>query len=113
MEKVWGELRKIEAKAEQIKTEANERSSQITNIAERKSEQLIASAKVFASEEAEKQREAILKQAQEIHDHKIIENQQKTKKITECAQRNMEKAVRKIIDAVIGEGNVGSDNEIR
>ncbi len=113
MEKVWGELKKIEAKAEQIKTEANERSTQIFTIAEQKSEQLIASAKVFASEESEKQREVILKQAQETHDQKIIENQQKIKKITEGAQSNMEKAVSKIFDTVVGEATVGSDNEVR
>ncbi len=113
MEKVWNELKKIESNAEQINAEAKEKSKQIETFAEQKSEKLVASARIYATEEAERERDIILKQTHEIHDQNIRKNQQNVELIRENAQRRMKKATNRIFSAIVGEAANGSDNKVR
>ena len=52
MEKVWEELKKLEAKAEQIKSNAQNKAKEITVLAQQEAEKLVANSKTYAEEEA-------------------------------------------------------------
>ncbi len=52
MEKVWEELKKIEAKADQIKSTAQNKAKEITVLAQQEAEKLVANSKTYAEEEA-------------------------------------------------------------
>jgi hypothetical protein len=47
MKKVWEELKKIDAQAEQIRSYAKEKSKRITSLAEKNAEKLLANSKAY------------------------------------------------------------------
>ena len=54
MEKVWDELKKIEAQAEQISSDAQDKAKKISLLAKQDAEKLIANSKTYAEEESQK-----------------------------------------------------------
>ena len=53
MEKVWSELKKIEAQAEQIRVDAQDNAKKMIALAQQQAEMLIANSKTYAKEEAQ------------------------------------------------------------
>jgi F0F1-type ATP synthase membrane subunit b/b' len=51
MERAWEELKKIEAQAEQIRSEAESRAKDIIRLADQEAEKLLANGKAYAEEE--------------------------------------------------------------
>ena len=53
MEKVWDELKKIEALAEQVRSEAQQNAKEITGLAQKEAEKLLSNSKTYAQKEAQ------------------------------------------------------------
>ena len=102
MEKVWEELKKIEAQAEQIRAEAQDRGKEITKIAEQDAEKLVANSKTYAKEEAEKIIAHTVAEANREREEQLKENDQANKILREKAQRRLDRAEAVIVEAVLG-----------
>ena len=113
MERVWEELKKIEAQAEQIRSEAQNRSKEIVNIAQQESEKLFANTKTYAQEEAQHLKSKTIQEASNKHDEKLKANVETTEKLKQQAQKRMERAAKTIAEAVL-EGSVHeTDSTVR
>jgi vacuolar-type H+-ATPase subunit H len=113
MEKVWEELKKIEAQAGQIRAEAAESAKQITTAAEQAAEKLKANSKTYAQEEAQQLHDATIDQANRNRKEMLKQSQADTEKLRQHAEKRMEKATEAIVKTVIGANNVDADSEIR
>jgi vacuolar-type H+-ATPase subunit H len=113
MEKVWEELKKIEAQAEQIRAEATESAKQITTVAEQDSEKLIANSKIYALEEAQQLHNSAIDDANRNRMQMLKQIQEDTEKLKLHAEKRMEKATETIVKTVTGENNVDAGSEIR
>jgi len=101
MEKVWEELKKIEAQAQHIQTDAQEKSKKITQQAKADAEKLVANSKVYAEEEAQKLYDQANGEANAAHDAKLKATTETSAKLKEHAQKNMDKAVNAVVDSVL------------
>ncbi len=113
MEKVWSELKKIEAKAEEIRSEATAKAKQIGNLSQQEAEELIATSKSYADEEAKALVAKAAKEAAIAGKERMRNAKKETKKLRLQASENMEKAVDLIVQAVVGEGIGASDKSVR
>jgi len=113
MEKVWEELKKIEAQAEQIRSEAQDKSMQISTMAQKQAQTLSLNAKNYSAEEI-KQLESTA--SQEINckrNEKLKESQQTAEKIRKSAEKRMDHATNLIVKNVLGEDANGANYKIR
>ena len=113
MEKVWEELKKIETQAEQIRSEAQDKSKQITDIAKQEAEGLLANAKSYAQEEAEQLLSNTTAEANHNREETIKLNSDATDKLTLQAQKRLDRASEAIVNAVLGEKDVDADHKVR
>jgi vacuolar-type H+-ATPase subunit H len=103
MEKVWAELKKIEAQATQIKIEAQAKNKEIVVVAQQEAETLSANSKNYAKEEAQNLYETAVKDASKNRESQLKANQEQTQKLSAQAQKNMPKAAEAIVKRVLGE----------
>ncbi len=103
MEKVWGELKKIETEAEQIRTEAQEKAKKITEVAQQESSQLIANAKIYADEEAKQIYDSTVQDANQNHDEQLKFAQSDSAKLKAKAEKRMDKATLLVMNAILEE----------
>ncbi len=103
MEKVWDELKKIEAQAGQIHSEAQDKAKEIIAMAHKEAEELVANSKTYAQEEAQKLYTDTIARANRQRDEKLKANQQAAKQLKVQAEKRMEQASQQIVDAVLGE----------
>lgn len=103
MEKVWEELKKIEAQAEQIQNDAQNNAKKITLLAKQDAEKLIENSKTYAEEEAEKIHSIAKKESDQNHAECLKLNQQTAKKLKVQAEKNMDQAVKAIVNTVLEE----------
>ncbi len=103
MEKVWEELKKIEAQAQEIRSEAQKNAKEITALAQKESEELIADGKTFAQEVGQRLYERTVEEANRSRDQQLSENRAAVEKLGVQADGRMEKAVSVIVGAVLGE----------
>jgi vacuolar-type H+-ATPase subunit H len=101
MEKVWEELKKIEAQAQQIQTDAQEKAKKMTQQAKADAEKLVANSKVYAEEEAQKLYDQAVVEANAAHDAQLKTTQETAVKLKVQAQKNMDKAVNIVVDLVL------------
>jgi len=113
MEKVWDELKKIEAQAEQIRTDAEDSSKEIADIADKDAEKLIANSKTYAQEEAAQLHNSAIEEASHNRDQKLKANQEFTEKLTKVAKMRMENAANTIVNAVLGESEDAAAIKVR
>ncbi len=113
MEHVWEELKKIEAQAQQIRSEAQTRSKQITDYADKQAEQLVEHAKAYAEQDAQTQNDTLMKQANQKHDQQLQASQQTIAEVQTQAQKRLSESVDLIVKSVLGEKYVAPDNKIR
>ncbi len=102
MEKVWEELRKIEAQAEEIRREAEKRAKEITNFSKQEAEQLIVKSKKYAQEEAQKLQKSAIEEASRTRAERLTTNEKNIEELQDKAQERMPQAERIIVDAVLG-----------
>lgn len=103
MEKVWDELKKIEAQAEQIQNNAHERAKNMVLSAKQNSEKLIENSRIYAEEESQKLFSNAVKEANLSREELLKANQEATEKLKAKAEKRMEKAVRAVLNEVLEE----------
>jgi vacuolar-type H+-ATPase subunit H len=103
MEKVWEELKKIEAEAEQIRSEAQEKAKNVMTLAQQNGEKLIANSQTYAEEEAQQLLTSTVKEANRRRDEQLKANQAAAEKLKVQAEKHMEQAISKVVKAVIEE----------
>ncbi|HUJ84013.1 MAG TPA: hypothetical protein VLV84_00225 [Candidatus Acidoferrales bacterium] len=103
MEKVWEELKKIEAEAEKIRSDAQQKSQDITALAQLNSEKLVANSRTYADEEGQQLFVGTVEEANRKRDEQLKANQVVTEKLKVQARKRMELAVNEVVDAIVGE----------
>lgn len=101
MEKVWDELKKIEAQAEQIRTDAQKTANNIISTAKQDAETLIANSKIYAEKEAQQAHMKGVQEANSKRDEQLKANMLDAEKLKVQAEEHMEPAISKIVKAVI------------
>lgn len=103
MQKVWEELKKIEAQAEQIQTDAKDKAKQITAQAQKDAEKLLANSRTYAEEESQKCFQVVVDQANQDREKKLADNERTATKLRAQAEKHMDKAVTAVVNAVLEE----------
>jgi vacuolar-type H+-ATPase subunit H len=112
MENVWSELKKIEAEAELIRSDAKEKSKQILEVSVEESKKLIDNSKTYANEEAQELRVEKIEEAYKKRDSQLKANEEAIRKLEEAAKNRMDKAALVVFDAVLGKQRLESDKTI-
>jgi vacuolar-type H+-ATPase subunit E/Vma4 len=103
LEKVWEELKKIDAQAEQIRSEAQTDAKEITGLAQKEAEGLLANSKTYAQQEAQQRYEDAVSKSNLLRDEQLEANQKNIENLGKQAQKRMENASSTIVIAVLGE----------
>jgi vacuolar-type H+-ATPase subunit H len=103
MQKVWDELKKIEAQAEQIQAEAQTKAKDITALAKQQSEQLLANSKTYGEEEAAKIFGKAVEDANACRSEMLRASEEQAKALRSQAEKRLDKAVSTIVKAVLEE----------
>jgi len=106
MENVWSELKKIEAQAEQITSDAQNKAKQITATSQQNAQKLIDDNKVNAKAEAQKLYNETVAQANKEREKQLEINQTEIKKLKTTAEKHMNQAVNVIVNAVLENSNI-------
>ena len=103
MEKVWDELKKIEAQAEQIRSEAQDEAKKMTALAQQEAEKLIANGKAYGEEEAQQLYTSTIQEANRNRDEQLKANQEARANLRAQAEKQLEQAVATVVNTVLGE----------
>jgi vacuolar-type H+-ATPase subunit E/Vma4 len=103
MQRVWEELKKIESEAEQIRTEAQTRAKDITTLTRQNADKLIANSRAYAEEEAQQLSTSAIQDANEKRDEQLKTNETAIKNLRAQAEKHMDAAISRVVDAVIKE----------
>ena len=103
MEKVWEELKKIEAQADQIRDETQDKAKNITSLAQQEAEELLAKSATYAEEEAQQLYMNAVQEANNNREELLKANQVTADKLKAQAEKHMESAVSKVISTVVEE----------
>jgi len=106
MERVWEELKKIEAEAEQIRTGSQDQAKKITAKAQQDAEKLVANSTAYGTEEANWLYERAVEEANGNRDEQLKINEASTEKLKAQAEKQMNTAISKIVDSVIEEAKL-------
>ncbi len=101
MEKVWEELKKIEAQAIQIRGDTQTKAKEITNTAQQEAEELLVNSSTYAEEEGQQLYMNTIQQANQTRDEQLEANQKTADKLKLQAEKHMEPAIAKVVNAVI------------
>ena len=103
MEKIWEELKKIEAQAEQIRSETQDKAKKMTGQAQQEAEELFANSGIYAEEEAQQLYANAVQEANNSRDELLNANQVTAKKLKVQAEKHMDTAIAKVMNEVIEE----------
>src|SRR5208283_802476 len=103
MEKVWDELKKIETKAEQIRSEAQDEAKKMIALAQQEAEKLIANGKAYGEEEAQQLYTNTIQEANRNRDEQLKANQEARANLRAQAEKQLEQAVSSVVNKVLGE----------
>jgi hypothetical protein len=103
MEKVWDELKRIEAQAEQIQTEAKDKAKKMTQQAKQDAEKLISNSKTYGDEESQKLYANAVADANQSRDVQLKANQEAAGKLKAQAEKRMDKAITAVVNTVLEE----------
>ncbi len=103
MERVWEELKKIEAQAQQIQSEAQNKAKNITILADQEAETLLDNSKKYADEEAKQLYDSTIQEANSNREKQLKTNQETAKKMEAQAKKRMDQAVLAVVNAVLEE----------
>lgn len=103
MEKVWEELKKIDAQAESIHAEAQKAVAKLADVASQKAEKLIANSKMYAEEDAEQLYSREVEASNGEREKLLRENQENVRKLKARAERRVDQAASAVEAAVLGE----------
>jgi len=103
MEKIWDELKKIEAQAEQIRSEAQDEAKKMTALAQQEAEKLIANGKAYGEEEAQQLYTSTVQEANRNREEQLKANQEARANLRAQAEKQLEQAVATVANMVLGE----------
>lgn len=103
MEKVWEELKKIDAQANQIQIDAKEKAKKVTLLAKEDAEKLIANSKTYAEDEARKLYLNTIQKADQKRIEFLKASEESAGKLKVLAEKRMDRAVLAIVNAVLEE----------
>ncbi|MGA3059058.1 MAG: hypothetical protein ABSD92_01685 [Candidatus Bathyarchaeia archaeon] len=103
MEKVWVELKKIEAQAEKIRSEAQDEAKKMLALAQQEAEKLITNGKAYAEEEAQQLYASTIQEANSKREEQLRANQEDRANLMVNAEKKMEQAVAIVVKKVLGE----------
>lgn len=103
MEKVWEELKSIEAEAEKIRASAQQKAQSITATAQQNSEKLLANSQTYAEEEGQQLYARAVDEANSKRDEQLKANQAATEKLKARAEKRLDAAVTKAVTMIIKE----------
>ena len=103
MEKVWDELKKIEAQAEQIRTEAQDEAKKMTTLAQQEAEKLVANGKAYGEEEAQQLYASAVQEANRNREEHLKASQEARANLMGQAEQKLEQAVDAVVNRVLGE----------
>ncbi|MGA2682353.1 MAG: hypothetical protein ABSF44_11215 [Candidatus Bathyarchaeia archaeon] len=106
MEKVWEELKKIEAEAEKIRSGAQQEAQTMKALAQKNGEKLIANSQTYAEEEGRQLHARMVEEANRKRDEQLKANQAATEKLKVQAGKHMELAVTAIVKAIVKEAKL-------
>ena len=101
MEKVWDELKKIEAHAEQIKNDAHDRAKQMALLAKQDAIKLIENSKAYGEAESQRLHSKTLEEANHNRDEQLNSNEETVANLKSKAEKRMDKAVVVVVNAVL------------
>ncbi len=102
MERVWEELRRIEAQAEQIRSEAQTKAKEIVNVAKQEAEQLLATSKTYAEKQGHDLKQRQIQEANKSRAAKLKASDENLDEIERVARKRMPVAEQAVVDAVLG-----------
>jgi vacuolar-type H+-ATPase subunit H len=101
MEKVWDELKKIEAQAEQIQNDAQERAKKMVLLAKQDAEKLVENSKTYAEAESQKLYAEAIEEANQERDEHLKGNAVAAGNLKLKAEKRMNKAVLVVVNSVL------------
>ncbi len=101
MEKVWEELKKIEAQAEQIRTDAQNAAKSMVSTARQDAETLIANSKMYAEEKAQQAYSGEIDESNRKRDEQLKANMLEAEKLKAQAEKHVDSAITTIVKAVV------------
>jgi V/A-type H+/Na+-transporting ATPase subunit G/H len=101
MEKVWEELKKIEAQADKIRNEAVDESKNISNLARQEARKLLFNSKTYAEQEAKQLFEEAITEANRNREEQLKANKETAEKIRVQAEKKMDQAADAVVNAVL------------
>jgi len=101
MEKVWDELKKIEAQAEQIHNEAQDRAKKMALFAKQDAEKLVENSKNYAEAESQKLYAKAIEEANQERFELLKANEETARIMKSKAEKSMNKAVLLVVNAVL------------
>jgi vacuolar-type H+-ATPase subunit H len=101
MERVWTELKKIEAEAAGIRSESAAKAKEIIEAAMREADRLRNDAKIYAAEEAKKLRESTVEEANKDRDRMLSENEKTIENLRDASKAHVQEAVSRVFHAVL------------
>ncbi len=103
MEKVWEELKKIEAQAEQIRSEAQDKAKNMAVFAQKEAEELLTNSKTYAEMESQQLFQNTTDEANRNREELLKANQAAVDKLKLQAEKHMDTAISRVLDVVIKE----------
>jgi vacuolar-type H+-ATPase subunit H len=103
MEKIWDELKKIEAQADLIRGESQDKAKKMTDLATKEAEELMANSTNYADEDAQHLYQITTREANQNRDELLKANLVAADKLRLHAEKHMKPAIEKIVNAVIEE----------
>ena len=101
MEKVWNELKKIEAHAEQIKNDAQDRAKQMALLANQDAGKLIENSKTYGEAESQRLHAKTVEEANHDRNEELKANEETVANLKSKAEKRMDKAVVLVVNAVL------------
>lgn len=103
MQKVWEELKNIEAQAEQIQTDAKDKAKKITTQAQKDAATLQENSKTYGAEESQKRYHAAIDVANKSREDQLATNEKAAAKLKAQAEKRMDSAVATVVKVVLEE----------
>lgn len=101
MEKVWDELKKIEAQAEQIKNDAQDRAKQMALLSNQDAEKLIENSKTYGEDESQRLHLKTVEEANQDRKEQLKANEETVANLKSKAEKRMDKAVVLVVNAIL------------
>ena len=101
MEKVWDELKKIEAQAEQIQNDAQDRAKKMVLLAKQDAEKLVENSKTYAEAESQKLYAKAVEEANQEREEHLKANEEAARNLKSKAEKRIDKAVLVVVNAVL------------